>query len=122
MLAGTVGELLLPQHGLPPANVIVRAPRESERSLSLKPAGERSTFSRGARTMTYQRAALAHAVGAIARPIRVDLRGSVGHCSLLSSRRGQTFLFAAMPRQGYLWLVSFRMPEIIFKEALDALH
>ena len=73
MLAGIVGELLLPQHGLPPAIVIVLAPRESERSLSLKRTGERSKFSLGARTITYQRAALTRAVGAIARPIRVDL-------------------------------------------------
>ena len=122
MLADIVGELLLPQNGLPPANVIVQAPRESARSLSLKCNGERSTFSRGAWTMTYQRAALAHAVGAKARLIRVGQCSSVGHYSLLSSWRGEIFLIAAVPRRDNPWPSSFAMPEVICKEALDALH
>jgi len=74
------GELLLPLHGLAPADV-----------FSLVPSGKRAPFnvpnrnwnpsalSRGTREKTSQREALAHAVEAEARQIRV------GQCSAVSS-------------------------------------
>jgi hypothetical protein len=76
------GELLLPLHGLAPADV-----------FSLVPSGKRAPFnvpnrnwnpsalSRGTREKTSQREALAHAVEAEARQIRVGQRSSVSSYS-----------------------------------------